>query len=93
MALIETLIGPITSLLDKIIPDKEARAKAQYELLKLEASDFTLAPFEDPVLQIGSLKASLPQLKGLSGALSGFEIAADGTPRADGISFCCRQQR
>ena len=35
MALLETLIGPITALLDKIIPDKEARAKAQLELLKL----------------------------------------------------------
>lgn len=38
MALIETLIGPITSLLDKIIPDKEARAKAQLELIKLEGT-------------------------------------------------------
>ena len=38
MALIESLIGPITSLLDKIIPDKEARAKAQLELLRLEGS-------------------------------------------------------
>ncbi|MHA7818879.1 MAG: holin family protein [Erythrobacter sp.] len=38
MALLESLIGPITSLLDKLIPDKEARAKAQYELLKLEGS-------------------------------------------------------
>ncbi len=38
MALLESLIGPITSILDKIIPDKEARAKAQYELLKLEGT-------------------------------------------------------
>ena len=38
MAILESLIGPITSILDKIIPDKEARAKAQYELLKLEGS-------------------------------------------------------
>lgn len=38
MAILETLIGPITSLLDKLIPDKEARAKAQLELLKLEGS-------------------------------------------------------
>ena len=38
MALLESLIGPITSLLDKIIPDKEARARAQLELLKLEGS-------------------------------------------------------
>ena len=38
MALLESLIGPITSLLDKIIPDKEARARAQLELLKLEGT-------------------------------------------------------
>ncbi|MEL7199276.1 MAG: holin family protein [Pseudomonadota bacterium] len=38
MAILESLIGPITSLLDKLIPDKEARAKAQLELLKLEGS-------------------------------------------------------
>ena len=38
MALLETLIGPVTALLDKIIPDKEARAKAQLELLKLEGT-------------------------------------------------------
>ncbi|MEP3420192.1 MAG: holin family protein [Erythrobacter sp.] len=38
MALLESLIGPITSILDKIIPDKEARAKAQFELLKLEGT-------------------------------------------------------
>jgi len=38
MAILETLIGPITSILDKIIPDKEARAKAQLELIKLEGS-------------------------------------------------------
>ena len=38
MAILETLIGPITSIIDKIIPDKEARAKAKLELLKLEGS-------------------------------------------------------
>ncbi|MEM7779770.1 MAG: holin family protein [Pseudomonadota bacterium] len=38
MAILETLIGPITSLLDKLIPDKEARAKAQLELLRLEGT-------------------------------------------------------
>jgi len=37
MALLETLIGPITSILDKIIPDKEARAKAQQEMSLIEA--------------------------------------------------------
>ena len=38
MAILESLIGPITSLLDKLIPDKEARAQAQYELLQLEGT-------------------------------------------------------
>lgn len=38
MGLLNSLIGPITKLLDKIIPDKEARAKAQLELIKLEGT-------------------------------------------------------
>ena len=38
MGILETLIGPITSLLDKIIPDKEARARAKLELMKLEGT-------------------------------------------------------
>lgn len=38
MSLVSTLIGPITKLLDKIIPDKEARAKAQLELARLEGT-------------------------------------------------------
>ncbi len=38
MALVETLIGPLASLLDKLIPDKEARARAKLELLQLEGT-------------------------------------------------------
>lgn len=38
MALLETLIGPLASIIDKIIPDKEARAKAKLELIKLEGT-------------------------------------------------------
>jgi len=38
MALLESLIGPIASLIDKIIPDPEARQKAKIELLKLEGT-------------------------------------------------------
>ncbi|MBV7264602.1 holin family protein [Erythrobacter ani] len=38
MAILETLIGPLTSIIDKIIPDKEARAKAKIELIKLEGT-------------------------------------------------------
>lgn len=36
MAIIKSLIGPIASIIDKIIPDPEARAKAKLELLALE---------------------------------------------------------
>ena len=38
MALIDVLIGPIASIIDKIIPDKEAQAKATLELLTLQGS-------------------------------------------------------
>lgn len=38
MPLLESLIGPISSIIDKIIPDKEARAKAKLELIRLEDS-------------------------------------------------------
>lgn len=38
MALIDVLIGPIASIIDKNIPDKEAQAKAKLELLTLEGS-------------------------------------------------------
>jgi hypothetical protein len=38
MPLLESLIGPLVSLIDKVIPDPEARAKAKLELLKLEGS-------------------------------------------------------
>ncbi|MDG6078596.1 hypothetical protein E3U23_05230 [Erythrobacter litoralis] len=38
MAIIETLIGPIASIIDKIIPDKEARAKAKLELIQLQST-------------------------------------------------------
>ena len=38
MSLIEGLIGPIAKIIDKIIPDPEARDRAKLELLKLEGS-------------------------------------------------------
>lgn len=38
MPLIESLIGPIASIIDKIIPDREARERAKLELLKLEGT-------------------------------------------------------
>ena len=36
MSLIEGIIGPISKLLDKIIPDPEARDRAKLELLKVQ---------------------------------------------------------
>ena len=36
MAIIEAIIGPVSKLLDKIIPDPQARDKAKLELLKLQ---------------------------------------------------------
>ena len=36
MAIVESLIGPLASIIDKIIPDKEARERAKIALVKLE---------------------------------------------------------
>ena len=36
MSLIEGIIGPIAKLIDKIIPDPEARDRAKLELIRLE---------------------------------------------------------
>ncbi|MDM8011110.1 MAG: holin family protein [Parasphingorhabdus sp.] len=38
MSILSTLIGPVSHIIDKIIPDKEARDRAKLELLKLEGS-------------------------------------------------------
>jgi hypothetical protein len=38
MLFIESLAGPLASIIDKIIPDKAARERAKLELLKLEGS-------------------------------------------------------
>jgi len=38
MSLIEGIISPLAKLIDKIIPDPEARDRAKLELLKLEGS-------------------------------------------------------
>jgi hypothetical protein len=38
MSLVNTLIGPIASIIDKIIPDKEASAKAKLELIALQGT-------------------------------------------------------
>ena len=36
MALIEAIVGPVSKLLDKIIPDPQARDRAKLELMKLQ---------------------------------------------------------
>ncbi len=38
MALLDSLIGPIASIIDKIIPDKEARTRAKLKLIRLEGT-------------------------------------------------------
>lgn len=38
MAIFEALIGPLASIIDKVIPDKAARDKAKLELLQLQGS-------------------------------------------------------
>jgi len=36
MALLEAIVGPVSKLLDKIIPDPETRDRAKLELIKLQ---------------------------------------------------------
>ena len=38
MSLVDVLIGPIAAIIDKVIPDKDARAKAKLELIALEGT-------------------------------------------------------
>ena len=38
MAILEAIVGPISKLLDKIIPDPEARDRAKLELIKLQGA-------------------------------------------------------
>jgi len=38
MGLLQNVIGPVAQIIDKVIPDPEARDRAKLELLKLEAS-------------------------------------------------------
>ncbi len=38
MPLFEALIGPLASIIDKVIPDRDAREKAKLELMQLEGT-------------------------------------------------------
>jgi hypothetical protein len=38
MPLLDSLLGPLTAIIDKVIPDKAAREQAKLELIKLQGS-------------------------------------------------------
>lgn len=38
MPLLDSLLGPLTTIIDRIIPDKDARERAKLELIKLQGS-------------------------------------------------------
>ena len=38
MPIIESILGPLASIIDKVIPDKAARERAKIELIKLEGT-------------------------------------------------------
>ena len=38
MAIVDSLIGPIASIIDKVIPDRDARARAKLALLEMEGT-------------------------------------------------------
>ena len=38
MPILESLIGPLAAIIDKIIPDREARDRAKLELIKLQGT-------------------------------------------------------
>jgi hypothetical protein len=38
MPLLDSLLGPLTAIIDKVLPDKDARDRAKLELLKLQGT-------------------------------------------------------
>ena len=38
MSVLDSLLGPLTSIIDKVIPDKDARERAKLELLRLQGT-------------------------------------------------------
>ena len=57
MGILESLIGPIAAIIDRVIPDKEARERAKLELIKLEGTqemDLIRARLEAIVAEAGS---------------------------------------
>jgi len=57
------------------------------DLLNLQASNLNFTPFNDPVLQVATMTASIPRLKDLSGTISGFEVAGNGDVFVTGFSL------
>ena len=58
MPILESLIGPVAAIIDKVIPDKAARERAKLELIKLEGSQ-----------ELDALKAQLSAIVAGSGVL------------------------
>ena len=58
MPIIESIIGPVASIIDKIIPDKQARERAKIELIKLEGSQ-----------ELEALKAQLSAIVAEAGSI------------------------
>ena len=57
MALLDAIVGPVAGLIDKIIPDPEAREAAKLELLKLQGTqelDRIKAEMADMLAEAGS---------------------------------------
>ena len=38
MSVLDSLLGPLTAIIDKVIPDKDARERAKLELLRLQGT-------------------------------------------------------
>ena len=84
MALVETLIGPLASLLDKLIPDKEARARAKLELLQLEGTQ-----------ELRTIEARLAAIVAAARGhgLKAIDGVVNATDDADRLEAECRQGR
>ena len=80
MALIDVLIGPIAAIIDKIIPDKEAQAKAKPDTeVQLRAD--RVVPYERVAQLIGILqKAGLTRIAFVTEAAEGVPAPVPGKP-------------
>ena len=70
MALLDSIIGPISQLLDRIIPDPRARDSAKLELLKLQG-DQEMASLATQMQAIVAERGGSVYLNRLARLLSG----------------------